>query len=299
MQLNKGAIVQVVDFYNRASYKAIQIPQLVPTDGFTVIQGVEDKVASPNGWNSDGTTTYTTTQGNNVDVSIGSYRPDAGSSLVFDSNWDATAAPNSDANKKTSATHLFYLINRMHDISYQYGFTEAAGNFQQKNYAKGGKEGDRVKANDQSSQGMNNANFATPPDGQAGVMNMYLFDITNPHRDGTLDSIIPIHEFTHGISNRLTGGSRNGQCLQSSESGGMGEGWSDTLAVYLGQTATNTRAGNFPMGYYVLGQASNGAGIRRYPYSTDLKTNPLTYSAFKKSSEVHNVGEIWASNCKF
>ena len=149
-----GQIVQIVDYYNRAAkYNAIKFPNVVPTDGFEFITGDEDKKASPNGWNSDGTTTYTTTQGNNVDVSIGSYRPDAGSSLKFDSKWDASEAPDSDANKKASATHLFYLINKMHDISYQYGFTEAAGNFQQSDYANGGVPGDRVIANDQSSDG--------------------------------------------------------------------------------------------------------------------------------------------------
>lgn len=58
---------------------------------------------------------------------------------------------------------------------------------------------------------------------------MYVFDITTPHRDGSLDSMIPIHEFVHGVSNRLTGGRRNVQCLRTSGSAGMGEGWSDTV----------------------------------------------------------------------
>lgn len=140
-----------------------------------------------------------------------------------------------------------------------------------------------------------NADFATPPDGQSGIMNMYLFDITDIHRDGSLDSIIPTHEFTHGISGRLTGGARNGECLQSTESGGMGEGWSDTTALFLGRKAGDTRATDVGMGWYVLGQDSNGVGIRRYKYSTSMKTNPLTYSSYALSDEVHDLGEIWAS----
>jgi extracellular elastinolytic metalloproteinase len=46
---------------------------------------------------------------------------------------------------------------------------------------------------------------------------MYSFGITNPGRDGSLDSMIPIHEYMHGISNRLTGGSYNGRCLETDE----------------------------------------------------------------------------------
>lgn len=37
---------------------------------------------------------------------------------------------------------------------------------------------------------------------------------------------------THGITNRLTGGG-TGRCLQTTEAGGMGEGWSDALAEYV------------------------------------------------------------------
>ena len=41
-----------------------------------------------------------------------------------------------------------------------------------------------------------------------------------------------IHEMTHGITNRMTGGG-TGRCLQTTESGGMGEGWSDAMAEYV------------------------------------------------------------------
>ncbi|HMG16389.1 MAG TPA: M36 family metallopeptidase, partial [Saprospiraceae bacterium] len=43
-------------------------------------------------------------------------------------------------------------------------------------------------------------------------------------RDGSLDNAIIAHEFTHGISNRLTGGPSSAGCLTSGEQ--MGEGWS-------------------------------------------------------------------------
>jgi len=50
----------------------------------------------------------------------------------------------------------------------RYGFTEEAGNFQQHNFGRGGKQDDAVIANAQDGSGFNNANFMTPPDGQNG-----------------------------------------------------------------------------------------------------------------------------------
>ena len=37
-------------------------------------------------------------------------------------------------------------------------------------------------------------------------MRMYIFDRTIPERDGSLENDIVVHENTHGISNRMTGG---------------------------------------------------------------------------------------------
>jgi hypothetical protein len=72
-------------------------------------------------------------------------------------------------------TNLFYLNNRYHDALYQVGFTEAARNFQNDNFGRGGVAADRVSAEAQDSSGTNNANFATPADGGRGRMQMYVF----------------------------------------------------------------------------------------------------------------------------
>ncbi|KAI8913275.1 Fungalysin metallopeptidase-domain-containing protein [Gorgonomyces haynaldii] len=286
-----GQVVRVVDYINSATYRAIEFPRNKPTDGFSDAVNPEDKTASPNGW-----TTGSVTTGNNVDVFIdnGSTRG-KGTNGVFTSAWSATQEPNQGGNVQAAAVNLFYLINKMHDITYHFGFTEAAGNFQNDNFGKGGSQGDSVKGNAQSSAGTNNANFGTPPDGQRPTMNMFLFTSTTPKRDGSLENDIPIHEYTHGISNRLTGGKRNGQCLGSTESGGMGEGWGDAMAMFLLRKPTDTRNTDFAMGNYVTGQPESGKGIRRFRYSTSLTTNPETFSFFSKSTEVHNLGEIWAS----
>ena len=64
-----------------------------------------------------------------------------------------------------STTNTFYWTNAIHDITYQYGFDEASGNFQQNNYGNGGIAGDPVRGDVQDGSDTCNANFGTPPDG--------------------------------------------------------------------------------------------------------------------------------------
>lgn len=161
--------------------------------------------------------------------------------------------------------------------------------FQNNNNGKGGKGADRVTISVQDSAGTDNADFATPPDGQSGRMRMFLWDLTSPGRDGALENDIVVHEMTHGISSRLTGGG-TGRCLQTTEAGGMGEGWSDAMAEWTEQTSGTIK--DYVMGQYVV---NDPAGIRTHPYSTSASTNPLRYSSVKALNEVHNIGEVWAN----
>lgn len=106
------------------------------------------------------------------------------------------------------------------------------------------------------------------------------------------ESGVVAHEFTHGISNRLTGGPAAANCLQNAEQ--MGEGWSDYLGLLLTQTSSTNRTRG--IGNYLRGQPSTGGGIRSFPYSTDMTINPLTYGNLASSTgEVHFVGEIWCA----
>ncbi|KAI8895827.1 Fungalysin metallopeptidase-domain-containing protein [Globomyces pollinis-pini] len=286
-----GKVVQVVDYVQKATFKAIQLPAVDVRDGFTTIVDPEVLASSPKGWNNDGTTAFTDTQGNNVDSNIKGVRTSGGATLNFTHEFDPAGEPSTTENKKAATINNFYVSNMVHDITYQYGFDEKSGNFQTNNFGKGGKGGDRVKVNNQAS-GSNNANFATPPDGQAGVMNMYTWTFNTPKRDGSLDNGVPIHEYGHGVSNRLTGGSFQGNCLQNTESGGMGEGWSDTLAMYLTRKPTDTRETDYVLGAYVY---NNPKGIRKNVYSTNTTTNPYTYNSVQPLNQVHAIGEIWAT----
>ncbi|RYY56317.1 MAG: hypothetical protein EOO05_18850, partial [Chitinophagaceae bacterium] len=115
--------------------------------------------------------------------------------------------------------------------------------------------------------------------------------------DGDLDNGIITHEYGHGISNRLTAGPANAGCLGNAEQGG--EGWSDYFALML---TTNWNAANVsdgtiprPVGTYAFNQPTSGFGIRRYPYSTNMAVNPLTYANMASNTEVHATGEIWTA----
>jgi extracellular elastinolytic metalloproteinase len=171
-------------------------------------------------WQSDGTNNYTTTRGNNgiaqTNPSGGSsylnnYRPDS-KSLAFEYDYSTTMT-NPTSYRDASVTQLFYTANKYHDLLHALGFNQQAGNFQANNNGAGGKGDDQVILMAQDGGFTNNAMFSTPPDGQPGRMRMFLWDNTNPKRDCTFDAGVVIHEYTHGLSNRLTGGPANSGCL--------------------------------------------------------------------------------------
>ncbi|KAJ3070638.1 Fungalysin/Thermolysin Extracellular metalloproteinase 5 [Podochytrium sp. JEL0797] len=279
-----------------------------PLDGDRqLVKGPLNMMASPNGWHwcSGGKAAcskgnFTDTKGNNVFAQEnldGGYndwltkkRPDGTSKLYFDAPADLTLDP--ETYTDAAVINLFYWNNAIHDLFYVYGFTEAAGNFQDGNLGRGGVGGDAVIANAQDGSGHNNANFATPPDGAHGRMRMYVWDVTDPWRDGDFEGGIIMHEYAHGISTRLTGGPQNSGCLGFGESGGMGEGWGDYFATITRMTPTTTREFEVGMGEY----ANGGSGIRKFKYSTNNETNPSTYSYVSKPGYwgVHAKGEVWA-----
>ncbi|MCA9245880.1 MAG: M36 family metallopeptidase [Planctomycetales bacterium] len=305
-----GKVLQVVDWaHDFAQYNVLHFNLGSPHDGGrTLITDPADLVASPFGWHDvDGIAgdDFTDTRGNNVqaqedadDNDTGGNRPDGGAAgnLVFDFVWDESM--DAEASEDASITNLFYLNNVLHDIHYQYGFTEVAGNFQENNYGNGGIEGDALRADALDGSGTNNANFFTPPDGIPPRMQQFIFDLTSPTRDSALENDIVVHEYGHGVSNRLTGGPSNASALFALQSGGMGEGWSDWWGLMFSQTAADAQTDAYPIGNYVLGLATNDTGVRRFPYSFNMAIDPLTYDDFNggfPNNEVHNSGEIWAS----
>jgi hypothetical protein len=183
-----------------ASYKVIPYPLESPFSGNIQVETDPWKKAgatnnaTTHGWHYDGTTNYAYTRGNNVyayDDSLGTNQPGRadtsstqGAVLTFNVTQDLTQRPTTTNNRRFALDNLFYWNNIMHDLFYQYGFHEAAGNFQKDNLRRGalgtpGVNGnDPVMAEAQDGSGLSNATFNTPPDGQSGRMQMFLFSST-------------------------------------------------------------------------------------------------------------------------
>ncbi|MEQ1678102.1 MAG: M36 family metallopeptidase, partial [Chitinophagaceae bacterium] len=410
------------------------------------------------GWHSDGTTDYTISRGNNVWATEDTVGANSNSGVPatsttspdplnfnFTPNYGVEPSMNPTM-QQFCITNLFYWNNIIHDITYQYGFDEVTGNYQQNNQGRGGNGNDYVTALAQSGAVGhigNNANFLPTVDGVRGRMRMYLFSsattlhvntpaflvgnygatesafsinnklvnvgpvtgqviyynddaggttheacvppanilagkialinrgnctfvakvlaaqnagaiavimvnnvagyitmagddnaITIPAvlvsqsdgailasqlannvnvtlsgtavLDGDLDNGVIVHEYAHGISNRLTGGPATASCLNNGEQGG--EGWSDYFGLMLttNWASTSISDGTVPrtVATYANGEPSTGVGFRNYPYTTNIITNPLTYAhmgitgapwLFGDGSEVHNIGEIWCA----
>jgi subtilisin-like proprotein convertase family protein len=236
----------------------------------------------------------------------------------------AATVPTANDFQKGAVVQMFYVTNRFHDETYRLGFTEQARNFQNDNFGRGGTGNDRVLAEGQDCSGTNNANFATPADGTSGRMQMYLWTLMTPNRDGTIDADILIHELTHGLFGRLHtagGGTQYGQ---------MNEGNSDFFAHVMLSEPTDPANGVYTTGGYATLNLRAGApfsntgnyyyGIRRFPKALMAFTggpnnrphNPLTFAdidpaqinvtngayaaAFAGSATaVHDGGEIWSS----
>jgi extracellular elastinolytic metalloproteinase len=438
---------------SQGTYRVFPVPVESPAHGGRqLIVNPADPIASPFGWHdTDGVpgSEFNITRGNNAHTfeardgnnSSKGNEPNGGPNLVFDFPLDPSQEPQTFTAAAT--VNLFYMINMLHDVSFHFGFTEAAGNFQQTNYTGQGQGGDFVRGRAQfgatNNANLNNADFSTPPDGGSGVMRMFVWDrsaassnrflkviapseiagdfvtgtaafgpavsptpVTGEVRivqdntsqpslgcqslnndltgkialidrggcefgrkvinaqekgaiaviicnfentvltmgagavgnqsnipavmigssdcaviktyieqglvvslqspevlegpdylDGTLDNGIVAHEFAHGVSNRLTGGPASAGCLGNQEQ--MGEGWSDFFSLIFAQREGTFGAQRRGIGTFVSRESNEGRGIRPYPYSTDMITNPFTYLDIRGVSVPHGVGAVWCT----
>jgi len=172
-------------FSSDGSYTVYALPLESPSEGDRTVEIApwENAVsASPYGWHdTDGVmgAEFTITRGNNVFASedrdannVPGASPDGGTDLVFGFPIDlATQQPIDYVDAAT--VNLFYWNNVVHDVLYEHGFDEAAGNFQDNNYGNGALGDDFVFADAQDGSGTNNATFGTPPDGQNPRMTMF------------------------------------------------------------------------------------------------------------------------------
>jgi len=275
--------------------------------------------ASPNGWIDDG---VNETRGNNIDAHTDTNaddvpdlpRPQGSPNRVFDFPLDLTKAPSTY--RPAAVVNLFYWCNWMHDKLWELGFTEAAGNFQNNNFGRGGVGGDAVRAQAQDGDGANNANFSyTDADGEVCDLQMFLWTGPNPDRDGDFEMEVILHEYAHGLSQRLVGG---GVGIDQLQSKGLGEGWSDFYGLALLSQSGDDLDGVYARGAYSRYLLEPGFmenyffGARYFPYSTDMTKNPLTFNDLDPAQQdlpeevphhptqsgyggVHAYGTMWAT----
>ncbi len=221
--------------------------------------------------------------------------PPTSATLQFNYPWTNLyeSAGNNDADTNAAVASVFYNVNVIHDWWYHLGFNEAAGNYQNDNFGLGGLGGDPVQAQAQFGADncplnncIGNANFTPTNDGTPGLMRMFLFAPTpqypgDQRRDGSVDGDLITHEYAHGLSTRLIGTT----ALYGTQSGAMGEGWSDYWA--------DTRYNDPVMGEYVTGNAIKG--IRTHSSANHPKKYGDLCNVGSRGCEVHDDGEIWSA----
>ena len=264
-----------------------------------------DPVASPRGW-VDGTET----RGNNVIAGrnpVGQLQTLTPTTTVAP-DWNFSfpvelgpGAPTPTNFPDAATTNLFYWANKTHDLFYRIGFDEAAGNFQQDNFGKGGVGGDPMLAYSQFAvaapriASMDNAFYTANrafEDGSRPSINMFLSGSFQDRlfADGSYDNEVIVHEYTHGVTDRLAE-----DVYDTHHGRAMGEGWSDFYGLEFTLPLGTPIDGAYTLGEYLV--QDFGTGIRTRPYSTDMAINPLTFREYARISgfgpEEHFDGEIW------
>ena len=179
-----GRVLSMTDWARECHFHASLPPGTSVDDSPpTLLACPADADASPFGWNDlDGIAGAddTTTRGVNVQAQededgndSGGTRPDGGPLLDFNFPFAASQPP--AGNRDFTIVQAFVLHNRLHDILYHHGFAPEDGNHQQVNYGRGGLAGDPVIVDVHDGAGSNNAITVSPPDGQPGRLNFYLF----------------------------------------------------------------------------------------------------------------------------
>ena len=113
-----------------------------------------------------------------------------------------------------------------------------------------------------------------------------------PNRDSDFSSVIMVHEYGHGLSNRSVGGPNNVNCINGEEQ--PGEGWSDFFALVFTALPTDMAGDGRGIGTWVGWEPTTGPGIRPFFYSTDMNVSSATYNGIITAALPHGVGNIFA-----
>lgn len=276
----------------------------------------------------------------------GDFRAPLTGAAAFDYPYDATATasdyvqipgnpatpiPTTSAQLNAKIVQAFYAINWLHDLFYDLGFDEAAGNAQHDNYGRGGLGGDRVVVN----PGFPGIFTFAPADGESPQMYLGPNTFSGSLRDASgFDFSSISHEWTHTMFGRLAvaGPGAQNQALN--------EGTADFVSTLLAARESDRNAApnslpfsgayaeapyinlDYELPWDTLPAAGSPGypdntyyhGVRRFPYSADMTINPLTLRHIGYSNDlpaatppfdwkfrslanpqIHSAGEVWAS----
>jgi hypothetical protein len=220
------------------------------------------------------------------------------------------AVPGKGNDISAAVAALFATHNRIHDWSYNLGFTEQAFNLQVDNFGTtppwrandpelGDAQAGAVNGGAPTYIGRDNANQITLNDGIAPITNMYLWQpiaatFYAPCVDGDFDVSVITHEYGHAIQNRMVAGPDEG--LSGLQADSMGESWSDLTAIeYLYEYGYEPGGGvnRYAVGPYITGNKQTG--VRNY----GMNDSPLNYSDIEYDpngvTSPHADGEIWSA----
>lgn len=225
--------------------------------------------------------------GNNVKTLFGNQNPKARLTAGGPAGKRFVTAVGSDDEK---AVNAFFLCNFAHDFFSLIGFDEKDGNFQAENFSGEGQGGDRLLVNVvQAARG--EANVRAQNDGTRVELTLGKWSDSGKHT--ALDADIVLHEFAHGVSQRLVGGKQKKDALKEPQSLALGEAWSDYFAITIQNFYRTTP--RFTFGAYVSQHAS---GVRPDPAA------PVPYDQFNGHfgmlgtppfDEQHAAGAVFAA----
>lgn len=168
------------------------------------------------------------TAGNNVETLFGNQSPKLRLTAGGPAGKQFVSAVGSSDEQVVNA---FSLCNFAHDFFGLLGFGEKEGNFQQKNFSGKGIDGDRLLLSIlNAAQG--DANMQAQEDGTPAELTLGRFN-TPGGKPTALDADVVLHEYAHGVTQRLVGGRQDDDALVEPQSLALGEAWSDYFAITI------------------------------------------------------------------
>lgn len=219
------------------------------------------------------------TIGNNVEMMFGNQTPKL---RAIASRFATT--PGSDGEQVVNA---FFLCNFAHDFFSLIGFGEAEGNFQQKNFSGFGVDRDRLIVNIVT-QAQGEANMRAQNDGFPPELSLGVWKNGSTGHPTALDADIVLHEYMHGVSQRLVGGRLKMTALAEPQSLALGEAWSDYFAITIQNFYRQSP--RFTFGAFA---SNNASGVRPKPY--DQVTADFGQLGTPPFNEQHGAGSIFAA----